>query len=81
MTLTEKQNMIENAMVVMSGDMFHKVYDTCNLDWAYTTNTIKSWAKEFVNELNWKGYDDDRDWIIELKAFEDKKFEEFKKDF
>lgn len=81
METTIKQTLIEDAMVVMSGDMFQKIYNLGDLGWVYVTHTIKSWAREFIEQLNWKGADDDRDWLIELENFEEKKFEQLKKNF
>ena len=78
MTQTEKQSMIEDAMVVMSGDLFQGIYDLDELGWVYVTNLIKKWAREFVDQLNWQGADDKRDWLIELEEFEGVKFNEFK---
>ena len=78
MTEKEKQSMIEDAMVIMSGDMFQSIYDLGDYGWVYVTNLIKNWANEFVNQLNWQGYDDERDWLIELEDFEGKKFNELK---
>jgi hypothetical protein len=81
MTEKEKQSMIEDAMIVISGDMFQCIYNLGDLGWVYVTNVIKDWAREFVNQLDWKGQDDERDWLMELEKFEIEKFEEFKKDF
>jgi hypothetical protein len=78
MTEKEKQSMIEDAMIIMSGDMFKGIYDLGDYGWVYVTNLIKNWANEFVNQLNWQGYDDERDWLIELEDFEGKKFNELK---
>ena len=78
MSKEEKQSMIEDAMVVMSGDMFQKIYDLKDFGWVWVTNEIKSWAKEFVEQLDWQGCDDERDWLLALEAFEDKKFVELK---
>ena len=76
-----KQTLIEDAMVIMSGDMFQKIYDLQN-DWFYVTNEIKSWAREFVDVLIASGFeadgDDELDFIFELEKFEDKKFETLK---
>jgi hypothetical protein len=81
METTIKQTLIEDAMVVMSGDMFQKIYNLGDLGWVYVTYTIKSWAREFIEQLNWRGIEDDRDWLIELEDFEEKKFEQLKKNF
>ena len=77
-----QQHLIEDAMVVMSGDMFSKIYELQS-DWVYVTNTIKSWAREFVDVLLASGFkgdgDDEQDFIFELEKFEDKKFKQLKK--
>lgn len=69
--------MVEDAMVLISGDMFQKVYDLPeHNDYVLVTNLIKEWAREFVKQLDWQGDDDERDWLIELEKFEEKKFNE-----
>lgn len=80
MTEKERQSMIEDAMVVISGDMFQCIYnlDNCSM-WNYVTNLIKKWAREFVDELNWNTEYDERDWLWELEDFEEKKFNDLKK--
>lgn len=75
--IQQEQAMIEDAMVVIAGDMFQKIYDLDDLGWVYVTQLIKSWARKFVDELNWKG-DDDRDWLIELENFEEREFEKLR---
>ena len=76
-----QQALIEDTMVVMSGDMFQKIYDLQS-DWVYVTNTIKSWAREFVDDLIASGFEtdgnDEQDFIFELEKFENKKFETLK---
>ena len=80
-TLTQ-QTLIEDAMVVMSGDIFQKIYDLQS-DWVFVTNTIKSWAREFVDVLIASGFkadgNDESDFIFELEKFEDEKFRELEK--
>lgn len=79
--VVQEQVMIEDAMVVIAGDMFQKIYDLDDLGWVYVTQLIKSWAKKFIDELQWKGYDDERDWLIELENFEEREFEKLSESF
>lgn len=72
------QAMIEDAQIIIAGDLFKKIYDLDDLGWVYVVGVIKMWAREFVDELNWQGDDDERDWLIELENFEERKFEELK---
>ena len=76
--IQQEQAMIEDAMVVIAGDMFQKIYDLDDLGWVYVTQLIKWWARNFVDELKWKGADDDRDWLIELENFEEREFEKLR---
>ena len=76
MSKEEKQSMTEDAMIVMSGDLFQSIYDLGDFGWVYVTNLIKKWANEFMEQLDWKGVDDERDWLIELEKFEEKKIKE-----
>ena len=79
-TMTEiqmKQLLVEDAMILMAGDMFQKVYDLPNHnDYVLVKDIIKSWAREFVKQLDWQGEDDERDWFMEMENFEDAKFKE-----
>lgn len=76
--IQQEQIMIEDAMVIIAGDMFQKIYDLEDLGWVYVTQLIKLWAKKFVDELQWKGDDDERDWLIELENFEEREFEKLR---
>lgn len=83
MKVIHQQNLIESAMIVMSGDMFSKIYELQS-DWVFVTNTIKSWARQFVDELIALGYDEESsnnevDFIFELEKFEDREFEKLAK--
>ena len=84
METRKEQMLIEDAMVLMSGDMFTKVYELKN-DFVFVKETIKSWARSFVDELKRFGYkadgSDELDFVFELEKFEDKMFEELKKMF
>lgn len=82
MKVIHQQNLIESAMVVMSGDMFSKIYELQS-DWVFVTNTIKSWARQFVDELIALGYDEENevDFIFELEKFEDREFKKLEKDY
>ena len=66
------QAMIEDAQIIIAGDLFKKIYDLDDLGWVYVVGVIKMWAREFVDELNWQGDDD------ELENFEERKFKELK---
>lgn len=72
------QAMIEDAQIIIAGDLFKEIYDLDDLGWVYVVGVIKMWAREFVDELDWQGDDDERDWLIELENFEERKFEELK---
>ena len=76
--VAKKQAMVEDAQILIAGDLFKKIYDLDDLGWVYVVGVIKMWAREFVDELNWQGDDDERDWLIELENFEERKFEELK---
>ncbi len=85
MKLIHQQNLIESAMVVMSGNMFSKIYELQS-DWVFVAKTIKSWARQFVDELIAMGYDEESsnnglDFIFELEKFEDREFKKLAKDY
>lgn len=74
--MVENRSMVEDAMIVMSGDMFERIYGLSDNGWPFVVETIKDWANEFVSQLDWQGDGEERDWIFELEAFEDRKFNE-----
>ena len=76
--VAQKQAMVEDAQILIAGDLFKEIYDLDDLGWVFVVGVIKMWAREFVDELNWQGDDDERDWLIELENFEERKFEELK---
>lgn len=66
----------ETVLVLMSGDMFAKIYETNN-DYVYVKDVIRSWADEFVDAMIGTGYpDNDADLILSLEHFENEKFKE-----
>lgn len=73
-----EQVMVEDAEIIMAGDLFKKIYKEENNGLDYTLNLIKSWAREFAYKLNWKGHDDERDLMKELEQFEAKKYADYK---
>jgi hypothetical protein len=80
--LQRKQMMVEDAMVIMAGDMFQSIYNLPNNDnYIYVTELIKHWAREFVKQLDWQGDDDERDWLIELENFEQKEFDKLAEEY
>jgi hypothetical protein len=80
--LQRKQMMVEDAMVIMAGDMFQSIYNLPNNDnYIYVTELIKHWATEFVKQLDWQGDDDERDWLIELENFEQKEFDKLAEEY
>ena len=77
--IQEYQLLVENAMILMSRDMFSKIYELPNIEgYVVTTDIIKHWAREFVKQLNWKGESDTRNFEEELKVYEDKMFNKIK---
>ena len=67
-------------MVMMGADLFQELYDMSDeMDYTMTACLIRDAAMEFEQELNWKGDGtDDRDYLIELEKFEQKKLEEWR---
>ena len=73
-----EQVMVEDAEIIMAGDLFKKIYEEEDNGLVYTINLIKSWAREFVHKLNWKGHEDERDLMKELERFEAEKYADYK---
>lgn len=79
--LKEKDlNLLGETMVTMGGDLFQTLYDMSDeMDYTMTACLIRDAAIEFEQELNWKGDGtDDRDYLIELEKFEERKLEEWR---
>ncbi len=82
MEVIHQQILIENTMVIMSSDMFSKIYGL-HSDWDFIIRTIKSWARQFVDELIALGYGEGNevDFTFELEKFEDREFKKLAKDY
>ena len=79
--LKEKDlKLLGETMVTMGGDLFQTLYDMSDeMDYTTTACLIRDAAIEFEQELNWKSDgSDDRDYLIELEKFEQKKLEEWR---
>ena len=74
-TIQELQVMIEDAMLIIAGDHYNDIYEKKG-GWVETNNEIRYWARKFVTELNWKGKDDERDWVFCLEDFVNKMLEQ-----
>lgn len=77
-TIQQLQAMYEDALLVIAGDHYKDIYERLG-GWVETNNEIKYWARKFLTELNWKGEDDERDWLLCLEEFEEKMLEQLKK--
>lgn len=78
--LKEKDlNLLGETMVTMGADLFQTLYDMSDeMDYTMTACLIRDAAMEFEQELNWNKENDDRDYLIELEKFEQKKLEEWR---
>jgi len=69
-----KKELVLDASIMMSGDMWQKLYGIHN-DFVWVTDTIKYWAKKFVDGLIERGFkgdgDDELDFVFELEKFEE----------
>ena len=72
--------LLGETMVTMGADLFQKLYDMSDeMDYTTTACLIRDAAMEFEQELNWKGDGtDDRDYLMELEKFEQKKLDEWR---
>ena len=79
--LKEKDlDLLGETMVTMGADLFQTLYDMSDeMDYTMTACLIRDAAIEFEKELNWKSDGtDDRDYLIELEKFEERKLEEWR---
>ena len=74
-------NLLGETMVMMGADLFQELYNMSDeLDYNATAAEIRDAAIEFEEQLNWKSDgSDDRDYLVELDKFEEKKLEEWRK--
>ena len=49
----ENRSMVEDAMIMMSGDMFKRIYDLGDKGWPFVVETIKDWAMSL--SVSWIG--------------------------
>ena len=79
MTEEEKREMLEDAMILISADLACEVFSLRE-----TTNQlsyvelVKKHANDFIEQLDWQGHYDDRDWLWELDDYETKVFDKIK---
>ena len=73
--------LLGETMVMMGADLFQELYNMSDeLDYNATAAEIRDAAIEFEEQLNWKtDGSDERDYIVELEKFEQKKLEEWRK--
>ena len=72
--------LLGETMVMMGADLFQELYDMSDeLDYTSTAAEIRDAAIEFEEQLNWKtDGSDDRDYIMELEKFEQRKLEQWR---
>ena len=75
--------LLGETMVMMGADLFQELYNMSDeLDYNATAAEIRDAAIEFEEQLNWKtDGSDDRDYLVELEKFEQKKLEEWRKNY
>lgn len=72
-------NLLGETMVMMGADLFQELYNMSDeLDYNATAAEIRDAAIEFEEQLNWNKENDDRDYIVELEKFEQKKLKEWR---
>lgn len=71
--------LLGETMVMMGADLFQELYNMSDeLDSTTTATLIRDAAIDFEFQLDWKE-DDERDYLVELEKFEQKKLEEWRK--
>lgn len=74
--------LLGETMVMMGADLFQELYNMSDeLDYNATAAEIRDAAIEFEEQLNWNRENDDRDYLVELEKFEQKKLEEWRKTY
>ena len=72
-------DLLGETMVMMGADLFQTLYEMEGVeDYTQCAAIIRDAAVEFEYELDWKGAEDDRDYITELEKFEQKKLAEWR---
>ena len=79
MTEEQKREMLEDTMILMSADLTCGVFENPepNNQQAYC-ELVKKYASDFVDQLDWQGEDDERDWLWELDEYETKVFNQIR---
>lgn len=73
--------LLGETMVMMGADLFQELYNMSDeLDSTTTATLIRDAAIDFEFQLDWKE-DDERDYLVELEKFEQKKLEEWRKNY
>ncbi len=81
LNLSHKLDLLGETMVLMSADVYGKLYNDImgeQRDYTLAATLVRDAAVEFESGLNWVD-NDNRDYLAELEAFEEKKLKEWKK--
>lgn len=72
----DKEHLLQETIVLLSADLYSTLYqrDDCG-GWGDVCDDIIGYAKQFEQELDWQE-DDERDYMTELEAFENKVMKE-----
>ena len=62
--------LLKETLVLLSADLFEELYAVRGECKAVCQELVRL-AERFEKELDWKGDDDERDYIVELEKFED----------
>ena len=72
----KKERLLQETIVLLAADIYDTIYDSDNCDgWGDACEDIIRYAKQFEKELGWQEYDD-RDYMDELRKFEDRVLKE-----
>ena len=74
-------DLLGETIAMLSADMYQTLYDMSDGGYTEVASEIRDAALEFEKELKWDNLNDSRDYIEELEKFEQKKLEEWKKQY
>ncbi len=74
--LIDKEHLLQETIALLSSDLYNTMYQSDRFGgWGDVCDAIIEYAKQFEKELDWQ-VDDERDYMTELEAFENKVMKE-----
>ena len=77
-----ENNYLTESMILLSADLYLRLYRMMpDVSYSECAIIIKKAAEEFEEQLDWRGELEERDYLEELRKFEEKKLKEWSQEY